>query len=119
MMPGRRLAVLTKRRVRERRSERAEGASDGREETKGGIMKNIPRPFGIFAMPGDGKERKRGTALEQARKRMGKFGIVSSRKPEADGIDPGVKQRPDSDFDPMQLAMGVKVEMEHTDDPEM
>lgn len=27
------------------------------------------------------------------------------------------RDRPDSDYDPEQLAMGIEVEMEHTDDP--
>jgi len=31
----------------------------------------------------------------------------------------GTDTRPDTDYDPEQLAMGIKVEMEHTDDPEV
>ena len=31
----------------------------------------------------------------------------------------GKDTRPDTDYDPEQLAMGIKVEMEHTDDPEV
>jgi len=29
----------------------------------------------------------------------------------------GTDPRPDTDYDPAELAMGIKVEMEHTDDP--
>jgi hypothetical protein len=31
----------------------------------------------------------------------------------------GTDTRPDTDYDPDQLATGIKVEMEHTDDPEV
>ena len=60
---------------------------------------------------------KRGKAL--ARQLRAQFvGVVSEEKDHEDQIDGGLadKKQPE-DFDAEQLEMGVKVEMEHTDDP--
>lgn len=79
-------------------------------------------------IPDAGEPLAEDDAAEQARQRLrarmyrhlgGKY--VGAEKPITEDRIPGGKadDRPDSDFDPEQLAKGVKVEMEHTDDPEV